>query len=49
MKKEKKTFNPVTIQEAYEQRPRLWWVYTIVILIVASLLTWWENPPRKTP
>ena len=40
MKKEKKAFNPVTIQEAYEARPRLWWVYTIILLIVVSLLTW---------
>ena len=31
---------PMTIQEAYEARPRLWWVYTLIVLIVASLLTW---------
>lgn len=31
---------PMTIQEAYEARPRLWWLYTLIILIVASLLTW---------
>ena len=31
---------PMTIQEAYEARPRLWWVYTLIVLIVASLLAW---------
>lgn len=31
---------PMTIQEAYDQRPRLWWVYTLIVLIVAALLTW---------
>ena len=31
---------PMTIQEAYEARPRLWWLYTLIVLIVASLLTW---------
>ena len=31
---------PMTIQEAYDQRPRLWWVYTLIVLIVVSLLTW---------
>ena len=30
----------LTVEEAYELRPRLWWVYTLIILIVASLLTW---------
>lgn len=29
-----------TIQEAYEARPRLWWVYTLILLIVAALLSW---------
>ena len=29
---------PMTIQEAYEARPRLWWLYTLVLLIVAVLL-----------
>ena len=32
--------HPLSIEEAYEARPRLWWVYTIVILIVAALLGW---------
>lgn len=31
---------PMTIQEAYEARPRLWWLYTLIVLIVVSLLTW---------
>ena len=30
----------MTIQEAYEARPRLWWLYTLVVLIVAALLGW---------
>ena len=34
------TDRPLTIEEAYEARPRLWWVYTLIVLIVASLLTW---------
>ncbi len=31
---------PMTIQEAYEARPRLWWLYTLVLLIVVALLGW---------
>lgn len=34
------TDRPLTIEEAYEARPRLWWVYTLVLLIVFSLLSW---------
>ncbi|MBP3657151.1 MAG: ABC transporter permease [Clostridia bacterium] len=34
------TDRPVSIEEAYEMRPRLWWLYTLIILIVVSLLTW---------
>ena len=34
------TDRPLTIEEAYEARPHLWWVYTLIVLIVASLLTW---------
>jgi len=30
----------LTVDEAYELRPRLWWVYTLIILIVVSLLSW---------
>lgn len=32
--------HPMTIQEAYEARPRLWWLYTLIVLIVCSLLAW---------
>lgn len=31
---------PMSIEEAYSLRPRLWWLYTIILLIVAALLTW---------
>ena len=31
---------PLSIEEAYASRPRLWWAYTLVILIVAALLGW---------
>ena len=31
---------PMSIEEAYEARPRLWWVYTLIVLIVVSLLSW---------
>ncbi len=31
---------PLTIQEAYEARPQLWWLYTLIALIVAALLGW---------
>ena len=34
------TDRPLSIEEAYEARPRLWWVYTLIVLIVFSLLTW---------
>ncbi len=34
------TDRPMSIEEAYQARPRLWWVYTLIVLIVASLLTW---------
>ena len=43
MAKIKQTLNtdrPLTIEEAYASRPRLWWVYTLVLLIVAALLGW---------
>ena len=30
----------LTVDEAYALRPRLWWVYTMIVLIVVSLLTW---------
>ena len=31
---------PMSIEEAYEARPRLWWLYTLIVLIVFSLLAW---------
>lgn len=31
---------PMTIQEMYESRPRLWWLYTLIVLIVVVLLGW---------
>ena len=34
------TDRPVSIEEAYEMRPRLWLMYTLIILIVVSLLSW---------
>ena len=34
------TDRPVSIEEAYEMRPRLWLVYTLIVLIVVSLLSW---------
>ena len=43
MEKTKSLLNadhPLTIEEAYESRPRLWWLYTIIVLIVAALLGW---------
>ena len=32
--------HPLTIEEMYESRPRLWWLYTLIVLIVAALLGW---------
>ena len=32
------TDRPMSIEEAYEARPRLWWVYTLIVLIVAVLM-----------
>ena len=43
MAKRKKTISPdhpLTIEEMYESRPRLWWLYTLIVLIVAALLGW---------
>ena len=34
------TDRPISIEEAYELRPRLWWLYTLIVLIVVSLLAW---------
>ena len=29
---------PLTIEEAYALRPRLWWLYTLIVLIIAALI-----------
>ena len=34
------TDRPLSIEEAYEARPRLWWLYTLIVLIVVSILAW---------
>ena len=34
------TDRPVSIEEAYNLRPRLWWLYTLIVLIVVALLGW---------
>ena len=34
------TDRPMSVEEAYSLRPRLWWLYTIIILIVVALLGW---------
>ena len=31
---------PLTIQETYDARPRRWWLYTLILLVVAALLGW---------
>ena len=31
---------PLSIEEAYERRPRLWWLYTLIVLIVALIIGW---------
>lgn len=31
---------PLTIEETYNQRPRRWWLYTLIVLLVALLLAW---------
>ncbi|MCQ2457298.1 MAG: ABC transporter permease subunit [Clostridia bacterium] len=39
-KQEKKSVSFRTIQEAYEARPRLWWLYTLILLIAVVILGW---------
>lgn len=34
------TDRPLSIEETYEARPRRWWLYTLIVLIVAAVLTW---------
>ena len=31
---------PLTIEAVYEARPRLWWLYTLIVMIVVALLGW---------
>jgi len=31
---------PLSIEETYAQRPRRWWLYTLIVLIIALLLSW---------
>ena len=31
---------PLSIQEVYDARPRLWWLYTLIVMIVVALLGW---------
>lgn len=41
MKKQPKVSDrPLTIQETYDARPRRWWLYMLILLIVAALLGW---------
>ena len=42
------TGRPLTVDEVYEARPRLWWVYTLIILIVCALLGWSGSTVRFT-
>ncbi|MBQ3574313.1 MAG: ABC transporter permease, partial [Clostridia bacterium] len=30
----------MSIEEAYSHRPRLWWLYTLILLVVVALLGW---------
>ena len=39
-KQPKVSDRPLTIQETYDARPRRWWLYTLILLIVAALLGW---------
>lgn len=39
-KKQKTAFAPVSIEEAYLQRPRLWWLYTLIVLLIVVMLGW---------
>ena len=39
-KLEKKVDEKLTVAEMYANRPRKWWVYTLVVLIIAALVGW---------
>ena len=32
--------HPLSIEEVYAARPRLWWLYTLAVLVVVALLGW---------
>ena len=34
------TPRPLSIEETYAQRPRRWWLYTLIVLIVVAVLAW---------
>ena len=38
--KQIKAPRPLSIEETYAQRPRRWWVYTLIVLVVALILFW---------
>ena len=38
--KQIKAPRPLSIEETYAQRPRRWWVYTLIVLVVALILVW---------
>ena len=38
--KQIKAPRPLSIEETYAQRPRRWWVYTLIVLVVALVLFW---------
>ena len=38
--KQIKAPRPLSIEETYAQRPRSWWVYTLIVLVVALILFW---------
>lgn len=38
--KQTKAPRPLSIEETYAQRPRRWWVYTLIVLVVALILFW---------
>ena len=40
--------NPLSVEEVYASRPRSWWIYTLVVLAVCSLLGWSGSTVRFT-
>lgn len=31
---------PIGIEETYALRPRLWWIYTLIVLVITAILAW---------